>query len=443
MSDLAQLDKLLANAEQAGQAAIPTADQVTIANADILTSQPSFIEPKADIVYGATDAGKTTQVGYASDYVLSKYGLLTRLATADGGGVGPLSGLAKSGQMEVWNVRAWVELYGKEKQSIAIKAMHRAVQGYWPVRTDDPESPLMAPDDGTFEIYGLWAFEGITSWGDTILQNLKDERASLSQEPSYVFNQGGLSFSGGNQSYYGFIQDQLANWVTLSHQLRARKVLWTALESKGEDTDGVPTYGPAIAGRKAFKKVPNWFCNCLHIDIVNKPAKEIVDPNGTKLTVSETERIMWLKTHADPMTKINFPAKVRVPVAYKDQVKPYIIPPNIADVYRLIDRLETLQQEESTKQINEIEGVRERLLKAAAVARERQEKLAIEKAKRMGTMATMVTVPGVAAVPAAPKVAVPAAASNVPTGTPTPMAPIAQPGSVPQIQTIPKKRGPV
>src|SRR2546423_1258094 len=184
--------------------------------------QPSFIEPKADLIYGATGSGKTANVGEVSDYVLAKWGKLTRMVSADGGGFGPLKGKVKSGQIEYWALNAW-------KNSVA--NLERAIQGYWPLRLDDPESPVVPPDAGTWEVYGFGAFEGLTSFGDMILDSLSGSKASLSQDPSFTWVQDGIEFSGENQSYYGFMQKELQRKVALSHLLRYEKVLWSAQES--------------------------------------------------------------------------------------------------------------------------------------------------------------------------------------------------------------------
>src|SRR5271163_4149349 len=80
----------------------------------------SHIEYKADLIYGASDSGKTVNIGKSSDYVLAKYGLLSRVITADGGGIGPISGLADSGQLEAWSIGAWPK---------PIEAFQKAMRG--------------------------------------------------------------------------------------------------------------------------------------------------------------------------------------------------------------------------------------------------------------------------------------------------------------------------
>src|ERR1700675_526775 len=73
------------------------ADELKVNIEVIPDEQPSFIEPKADLLIGATASGKTENIGSVADYLFLKYGKLTRLASTDPSGPGPLSGKVKAG----------------------------------------------------------------------------------------------------------------------------------------------------------------------------------------------------------------------------------------------------------------------------------------------------------------------------------------------------------
>lgn len=399
---------------------------------------PSYIEPKADLIYGATGTGKTVNIEEVSNYVLAKYGKLTRLASCDGGGFGPLKGLVDSGQIEFWAVNAWPN---------TIACMHRAVQGYWPLRPGDPESPLVRPDAGTYAVYGFGAYEGLTSFGDTILRNLKEEKASLSQDPSFTFVQSapivngtrkeeGLSFSGGNMSYYGFLQDQLNLWVTLSHLLGYERVLWTALESRGDDSAGSQTYGPMIGGKKATGKASQWFCNTFHMEIIPKDAA--LD-TALKTYTQELQHVLFLKTHLDALTRIPFGCKIRAPKAYAKDVPTFLSSGSVADAYRLLDAMYEKQSRESKGKLSDIANLKERLLANAVKARAIEAKEAERRAKASGQIKTAVTVPGGATSSPAvmtPAGAVPQSAGKGPTAA-TIVPPAASlPAVPPTIQNV-------
>src|SRR5437899_6890085 len=96
--------------------------------------QPSFIEPKADLIIGSTGSGKTINIGEVAKYILLKYGKLTRMASTDPSGAGPLNGEVKAGKIEFWPVHAWPR---------PIEAMYKSTKGYWPLDVNDPTSPLV------------------------------------------------------------------------------------------------------------------------------------------------------------------------------------------------------------------------------------------------------------------------------------------------------------
>lgn len=397
------------------------------------TDTPYFIEPKADLIVGATGSGKTINIGRVADYVLLKYGKLTRMCSTDPSGAGPLVGKVKAGRIEFWAVHAWPK---------KIEAMYKSTKGYWPLRADDPESPLVPPDAGTWEVYGFGAFEGLTSYGDTILDDLRANKASLSQDPSYSWRQGDFETSGANQSYFGMMQDTLKLWVVNTHLLGYEKVDWTALESRGKDRDGNVVYGPLIGGKQAIGKAGQWFVNFVHMDII--PGLQTVDAT-TKQTIIQNQHVLFLKTHIDPLTLIPFPAKVRAPIEYVKEVPDYIPDGNMAKMYELLDGMYERQMVEGIKEMDSIKGLKERLLERAAKAKIAEAAAAEKRAKAAGMLKPMVSV-------AAPRVTsvLPSPVSPVSPVSPAtvPMAPVSpgpvttpRPAGLPTIQNVraPKK----
>lgn len=407
----------------------------------IEANEPFFIEPKADLVWGASGTGKTVNIGEVSDYVLAKFGKLTRMVSADGGGIGPLTGLAKSGQLEFWALNAW-------KNPIA--NLERAIKGYWPLRLDDPDSPVVPPDAGTWEVYGFGAFEGLTSFGDMILDSLSGSKASLSQDPSYSWSQDGIEFSGENQSYYGFMQKELQRKVALSHLLKYEKVLWTGQESKGEEKGGGIIYGPMIGGRKATGKAAGWFLNVFHMDVIQKGTVTTDIRTGQKL--AEVEHILFLKTHIDPLTLIPYPCKLRAPKRYTKDVPTYLESGSVAEAYRLLDGFYEKQSKESEERLEEIKGLKDKLMERAAKAKLAEQAAAEKRAKAANLLKPLVSVLGSPLSPMAGKPSGVVGATPVST-TPVPATPVsastqpAQPASppspvkitMPTIQNVRKK----
>lgn len=283
---------------------------------------------RADAIYGATGTGKTSQVGEAALYYFNKTGKRTRLVTADPGGYAPLDHLIEEQIIEVWPLAGWPDI---------VWNLDCASQGKWPEDPFRAGSKLVEPTSKTWEQYALLALEGLTSFGDAILQHLMDKKARLSQDPSYVFLEGQGTYSGGNMTYYGFVQSRLHEFVVKSQTLPFQKVIWTALEGRGEEEGTkTPTFGPSIAGKKSVGKAGQWFGNLIHLEQAVREGEKNKETQQVSLI---TKPVMYLRSHAEPTSRIPFPAKTRAPLGFSDQVPEYLDPPSLGRLYDLLDSL--------------------------------------------------------------------------------------------------------
>lgn len=259
---------------------------------------------KADLIYGATGLYKTSQIGWAATYIHEKYGKKTRMVTADGGGWAPLQSFIDAGIIEVWPIR---------NRPFLIEAIDKACQGWWPVEVDDPKSPLEPPSaNRSIRDVGLYAFEGLTSFGSGIMSKIKVPGVQLSQDPNYVLRDGETDYAGGSIAAFGFVQDRIYDFVMKSHMIPlVEKVLWTALEAKGEEQGTrLPVFGPDIEGKKATAKAGQWFGNMFHMEAGQQQVGVDEESQSVRLL---TAVFMYMKPHADKNTGITFPAKVRAP----------------------------------------------------------------------------------------------------------------------------------
>lgn len=294
---------------------------------------------KADLVYGQSGCRKTTNVGLAASYYYELTGKRTRLVSADGGGFEPIAPLVAAGIVEVWPINDQVH---------PIEALDLACQGYWPADPADPKSKALPPTAETWKQVSMIALEGLTSMGDLILRRLRDSKARLSQDPAYSWADGSTTYSGSNMSYYGFVQDRLYDFAMKTQMIPVDRVLWTALEGKGEEEGTrIPIYGPAIAGKKATGKAAQWFGNCLHIEVLTTEEADV----RTKQINIKSEPVMYLRNHADPLTKIVFTAKTRVPYQLAGEL-PVYMEPDLGKLYRKIaalqqHALESIQKEQA------------------------------------------------------------------------------------------------
>jgi hypothetical protein len=280
----------------------------------------------ADCVYGQTGTGKTHFVAEAAKRIWDKYGKRTRYVGGDSGGFDTLGNLVEDGIVIPFIL---------VNDPYPIETLSRLTQGWWP----GADGKLV---QGVSEDIGAYAFEGLTSFGDTMLRHLSDHKVRLSQDPSYTFVDGKTEFSGANQSYYGEVQKQLHARVVDSSVLPVMRVWWTALEGRGEEEGTkAPTYGPSIVGKKSTGKAGQWFGNMVHLECL---VTEKLDPSTKQINL-EQRRVMYLQPHADPLTKIPFPAKVRAPYDRAGQVPLYLDPPSAAKLYDMLDGFRQSKEE--------------------------------------------------------------------------------------------------
>lgn len=347
----------------------------------------AIVSFKADLLYGASDTTKTSNIGRVAEWFYKRTGKTSRLISADGGGWEPIDPLVQAKIVEPWPVRL---------RDHKIETVDKACQGYWPEDPSNPRSPLQPPsiinytaicyrcrgvDAAKALLYGpsqvapkqlicphckavvgprdidvhviaqhdfnpkndmrniaLIGIEGLTSLGDTMMEFLQHEKASLSQDPSYTYVDGDSSYSGGNMSYYGFVQARLYEFVHKSHMIPfVDKVIWTALEGKGEEeATKIPIFGPAIVGKKATGKASAWFGNTLHFESVETTT---AGKDANEQVKVSSKKVMYLRTHADPTSKVPFQAKTRAPYQYAHELPDFMD----ADVSKLYDKLEELK----------------------------------------------------------------------------------------------------
>jgi hypothetical protein len=300
--------------------------------------------PKADLVYAATGLRKTSNIGLAALYFWNKLHKRTRLVSADGGGWEPVQSLVDEGIIVPWQVAL---------HRFPLTAMQQACQGHWPVDVNDPATQLKPLTKEEWEGIALVAYEGLTSFGDLMLQWFRRTGQKLSQDASYSYDDGGgISWFGSNMSQYGEVQNRIYDYVMSTNRLPCDKVLWTALEGKGEEEGSkAPIYGPAIAGKKAVGKAGQWFGNMLHIEAAVIEGAVDKDTKQIPLVVKPT---MYLRPHADPVSKIPFHAKTRAPFQFAAELPEKLEPPDIAALYKLLDALNekaraSLKQTAATK----------------------------------------------------------------------------------------------
>src|ERR1017187_9713177 len=347
----------------------------------------SMAGARADLFYGASGTLKPSNTGRAALWAYKKFNKPTRLISADGGGWQPIESLVEAGIVVPWML--------SDRDNL-IECIDKACKGYWPADAENPHSTLLSPfsigyrgkcskcgeeltsskpmqsypcpkcktvvvmsmhratnPDNDLSKFAMVAYEGLTSFGDAMMSHLQATKASLSQDPSYIWKDGDTEYAGGNMTYFGFVQQRLCEFVASTNSQPVEKVIWTALESKGEDeVTKSPIMGPAIVGKKSTGKAGAWFGNMLHFDTSMTGGTAEADPkikSESAMVPITTEFRMYLRPHAEALSRIMFPAKSRAPFQFAAELPAWMEP----DVGKLYDKIDELQQRAVT-QVKEV-----------------------------------------------------------------------------------------
>lgn len=305
---------------------------------------------RSGILYGDSGSRKSTAAKHFARYIYEKTGKCSLLLSMDGGGWGPMQPEINAGVISAY--RCGVE--------VPLPTLRKISQGYWPENTSATraaETNLRLVD---WEKFGAVIVEGVTSISQALMRHLADKGIKTGEEATNPFFQSLLvdgqkvseQFAGNSRAHYGFVQNQLYSMITNFNSLPCEYVLFTGLESRSEEDDRTPIYGPQIAGKKATALIPSWVGDCIHAQITPiKQTIEVPDPADPKKKMSSeiiTNTVrMYFISHPDPVTGINYPAKPRVtPEAIPALMKEYpggYFEPGLAeglDTYlALVDRL--------------------------------------------------------------------------------------------------------
>jgi len=215
------------------------------------------------LLYGRTRSGKSTQLGALAEHVKTTEGKITRLYTADRGGVGPIQPYIDLGIIEVVgqaDTDPWIFL------NQAVRGNIRDSNGKWIAGTSDK--------------VGMYAFESMTAFADALMADMALKAAknvNIGGGANVNFDVSGdgvsLKVSGNNMAHYGVAQSRITEEVWQSQKLDATYILWTASVSKDDDREGAgKVLGPMVCGKAMTTEVPRWFNLSFRIDCIPAPA---------------------------------------------------------------------------------------------------------------------------------------------------------------------------
>jgi hypothetical protein len=303
------------------------------------------------LIYGAGGMGKSTLGAQLAAFTFKSSGKKTRVVNMDGGGTSnAYSVLLEKGIASIWNLDHW------DEKSLFL-TLDLATKGWWPEDSTEPNSPLLPPfmkwkecpacgkDVGAkgfslppkcascgvtlaagifcktkttyangFDAVGAVVFEGFTSFGEALLRRLRTINPEGGRSIDDKAGDGSVyKISAPGMQHYGDSQAYLGQFIANSKTIPTDRVLWTALENRGEE-DGKQVYGPKGPGQALTGTCIPWFTDVIHLDGVAKSEKGLVvkDSNG----MESVERKLFLSPHYPADNKLFlFRAKTSAPLS--------------------------------------------------------------------------------------------------------------------------------
>lgn len=222
------------------------------------------------LLYGRTNSGKSAQIGELAEHVFSTTGRITRLYTADRGGVATIKPYIDLGIVDLVSIEdsnPWIFL------NKATKGLVRGAGGKW-VRDDRP--------------IGLYAFEGMRSFAEELMNDLAQQTAQGKSigggsNITFTISDGGenLKVSGNNQAHFGVVQNRMTDEIWASQKLDAPFIVWTSSVSKDDDLQASgKILGPDVIGKALTTETPRWFDLTMRLDVIpaqmGKPERHVL-----------------------------------------------------------------------------------------------------------------------------------------------------------------------
>jgi len=263
------------------------------------------------LLYGDTNATKTTQIGFLAKEIFASTGKRTRMLSADSTW-DPIEPLVRTTE----NPDGIIEVFHLQRLKTPLSGMVKFGNGWWPNLNDKTGKLEFAPPTPTtFNDYGLYAIEGLSTISDMLLQDHIANRRVIGQEVVGKFDvpvdvAGGTSeilhFAKSAMTHFGHVQDfVLLDLVPRFAALPLEWVVWTAHEARGKDEiTGKPiALGPATIGKAAVGVTARKFGHTLHL------MREAI-PGGNKM---EVRAYFTEHPERDTIPPMYWPAKVSLP----------------------------------------------------------------------------------------------------------------------------------
>jgi hypothetical protein len=236
------------------------------------------------LLFGNTATGKTAQLGELAEFIWKTKRKKTRLYSNDPGGVSTIQAHINVGIIEHINLvglNPWCFEWASEGLVPPLSG-----KGKWVGDTPSDDS------------IGLWAYEGISSIGSGMMQDLATQASkgkniggglAIKVETYIEAADETITAGSNNQAHYGIVQNRLTDLVWRSFN-RPGTVAWTALDSNATDREtGAAVVGPLAPGKALTSTIPSWFNVVIHMTMKAQSGKAPI-------------REMYLAPHQDAST---------------------------------------------------------------------------------------------------------------------------------------------
>lgn len=254
------------------------------------------------LLYGAMNTTKTTNLGRIARYLYEKYGLVSRLISADNE-YDTLEDLIDAGVIEPFAISSVPNPF---------PTLTKLSMGMWPIMVNGQIQMQLTSPEQMAKI-GAYLIEGTTTIGELLHQDHIRKARKIGEDLVGKFDEEGITFAKSAMSHYGHVQDFVVlDLIPRFSTLPVMWVWWTGHEYAGEDeATGQARLGPGVVGKAATMKVPRKMGNTFHFVAAENSQ---MDPHTHK-SMRTTEYRAYFEPHADvQMIRTMWPAGVKLPV---------------------------------------------------------------------------------------------------------------------------------
>jgi len=257
----------------------------------------------ATLIYGPTRTYKSSSLALAAEYVYhTTGGRKTRLVSTETNAAEIYQPQIDAGIIEPF----WLQ----RKHNIG-PAIRKLCRGEWPAIDPNGGISFLPTPKEKWGQYGAYIFEGLTTIAERYLRDLADKARGVSSDKiqNVVYKEDNEVFGSSTLQQYGDVHKLIMHLITEAPKnlwdtsgggtgwTGVQNVFFTAHQTKGEDEENNPIYGPATVGKAITGSIIKEMGLVLHHE-----EGTVTDPPATKggVPVRRVEVRAYFADHPDP-----------------------------------------------------------------------------------------------------------------------------------------------